>query len=41
VARALVATGTDPEQPTDLATSRREMVTVWWAGSAAGLDYLD
>jgi SAM-dependent methyltransferase len=41
VARALVAAGADPEQPTDLATSRREMVTVWWSGSAAGLDYLE
>jgi SAM-dependent methyltransferase len=41
VARALVEAGVDPENPADLATTRREAVTIWWAGSAAGLDYLE
>jgi SAM-dependent methyltransferase len=41
VGRALADAGADPDQPTDLATARREVVTIWWAGSAAGLDYLD
>jgi SAM-dependent methyltransferase len=41
VARALVEAGADPERPVDLGTSRREIVTIWWAGSAAGRDYLE
>ena len=41
VAQALVEAGTDPDHPVDLGTSRREVVTIWWAGSAAGLDYLE
>jgi SAM-dependent methyltransferase len=39
VARALAETGTDPDHPVDLATSHRDVVTIWWAGSAAGPDY--
>jgi SAM-dependent methyltransferase len=41
VAEALTNLGVDPGQPADLGTSRREMVTIWWPGSAAGHDYLD
>jgi SAM-dependent methyltransferase len=41
VAAALLAAGTDPDQPTDLAASRRDMVTIWWAGSAAGREFPD
>jgi hypothetical protein len=41
VADALTDLGVDPGQPTDLGTARRDMVTVWWPGSAAGHDYLD
>jgi SAM-dependent methyltransferase len=41
VARALMEAGADPERPVDLGTSRREVVTIWWAGSAAGRDDLD
>jgi hypothetical protein len=26
---------------TDLGTTHREVVTIWWAGSAAGRDYLE
>jgi SAM-dependent methyltransferase len=40
VARALLAARVDPDRPVDLATSRREVVTVWWAGSG-GHDYLE
>ena len=39
VAAALRETGADPDQPLDLGTSRRDLVTIWWAGSAAGTDY--
>ena len=39
VAAALRETGADPDQPVDLGTSRRDLVTIWWAGSAAGADY--
>jgi SAM-dependent methyltransferase len=39
VADALVASGVDRDNPVDLGTSRREVVTIWWTGSAAGLDY--
>jgi hypothetical protein len=31
----------DPDQPADLGTTRRDVVTIWWTGSAAGLDYLE
>jgi SAM-dependent methyltransferase len=41
VARALAETETDPGQLVDLGTSRRDMVTVWWAGGAAHRDFLD
>ena len=41
VASALEESEVDPDQPPDLATVRRDMVTIWWAGSAAGRDYLD
>jgi len=42
VAQALVEeAGADPQRPVDLGTSRREIVTIWWAGSAAGRDYLE
>lgn len=39
VAAALVDGGANPDQPVDLATSRRDIVTIWWAGSAASPDY--
>jgi SAM-dependent methyltransferase len=41
IAQALVEAGADPDHPVDLGTSRREVVTIWWAGSAAGRDYLE
>lgn len=41
VADALTELGVDPGQPADLGTSGRDMVTIWWPGSAAGHDYLD
>jgi len=41
VAEALIDAGTDPDHPLDFGTSRREVVTVWWAGSAAGRDDLE
>ncbi|HUZ22430.1 MAG TPA: class I SAM-dependent methyltransferase [Streptosporangiaceae bacterium] len=41
VAQALVEDGTDPDHPVDLGTARRDVVTIWWAGSAAGRDYLE
>jgi SAM-dependent methyltransferase len=34
VADALVESGVDPEQPADLGTSGREVVTIWWDGTA-------
>jgi len=33
VAAALAASGTDPEDPEDLGSSGRDVVTVWWNGS--------
>ena len=41
VAAALLDGGADPDQPVDLGTSHRDIVTIWWAGSAAGLDYAE
>jgi SAM-dependent methyltransferase len=41
VAQALSAARTDPDQLVDLGTSRRDMVTLWWHGSAAARDFLD
>jgi SAM-dependent methyltransferase len=41
VASALRESEVDPDQPADLATVRRDVVTIWWAGSAAGRDYLE
>jgi len=41
VASALRESEVDPGQPADLATVRRDVVTIWWAGSAAGHDYLE
>jgi SAM-dependent methyltransferase len=41
VASALEESDVDPDQPPDLATVRRDIVTIWWAGSAGGRDYLD
>jgi SAM-dependent methyltransferase len=38
VAAALLEAGVDPEHPVDIGTARRDVVTVWWAGSAGGLD---
>jgi SAM-dependent methyltransferase len=38
VARALVEGGADPGNPEDLATARRDIVTIWWAGGAGGAD---
>ena len=34
VAEALVGSGVDPEHPVDLGTSGREVVTIWWDGTA-------
>jgi SAM-dependent methyltransferase len=34
VADALVELGVDPDQPADLGSSGRELVTIWWAGQA-------
>jgi SAM-dependent methyltransferase len=34
VAEALVEAGADPDRPVDLGTSGREVVTIWWDGSA-------
>jgi len=36
---ALLETGADPDLPEDLGTARRDVVTIWWAGSAGGLEY--
>jgi SAM-dependent methyltransferase len=41
VAAALLDDGEDPDQPVDLGTSRRDVVTIWWAGSAAGREFPD
>jgi hypothetical protein len=34
VEAALVELGTDPGHPTDLGSSGREVVTIWWEGTA-------
>jgi SAM-dependent methyltransferase len=34
VAEALVESGVDPERPVDLGSSGREVVTIWWDGTA-------
>jgi SAM-dependent methyltransferase len=34
VAQALAESGVDPERPVDLGSSGREVVTIWWAGTA-------
>jgi len=34
VAQALAESGVDPEHPVDLGSSGREVVTIWWDGSA-------
>ena len=36
VADALVEAGADPGQPADFGSSGRDVVTIWWAGGAAG-----
>lgn len=36
VAAALRETGSDPDQPEDLGSAGRDLVTIWWAGGAAG-----
>jgi SAM-dependent methyltransferase len=36
VADALVEAGADPEHPMDLASAGREVVTIWWGGTAGG-----
>jgi SAM-dependent methyltransferase len=41
VAAALLDDGADPDQPVDLGTARRDVVTIWWAGSAAGHEFPD
>jgi SAM-dependent methyltransferase len=41
VAAALLAGGADPDQPADLGTARRDVVTIWWSGSAAGREFPD
>ena len=41
VAAALLESGADPDHPADPAASRRDIVTIWWAGSAAGREFPD
>jgi SAM-dependent methyltransferase len=41
VAQALEEADIDPDRPVDLGTSRRDVVTIWWAGGAAGHDDLE
>lgn len=41
VAQALLEAGADPQAPADLGTARRDVVTIWWSGSAAGHDDQD
>jgi SAM-dependent methyltransferase len=41
VAAALLEDGEDPDEPVDLGTARRDVVTIWWAGSAAGAEFPD
>jgi SAM-dependent methyltransferase len=36
VGEALAESGIDPEHPVDLGSSGREVVTIWWNGTAAG-----
>jgi SAM-dependent methyltransferase len=36
VGQALVESGVDPDHPLDLASSGREVVTIWWNDTAAG-----
>jgi SAM-dependent methyltransferase len=36
VARALVESGADPQRPMDLASSGRDVVTIWWDGTGQG-----
>jgi SAM-dependent methyltransferase len=36
VRQALVESGVDPDHPVDLGTSGREVVSVWWNGTAGG-----
>jgi SAM-dependent methyltransferase len=36
VGQALVESGVDPDHPVDLGTSGREVVSVWWNGTAGG-----
>ena len=37
VAEALTESGIDPAQPVDLGSSGREMVTIWWQGTAGAI----
>jgi len=41
VAAALLEDGADPDRPADPVTERRDIVTIWWAGSAAGREFPD
>ena len=41
VEAALLEGGADADEPVDLGTSRRDVVTIWWAGSAAGPEFPD
>ena len=41
VAAALLESGADPDHPADPAAARRDIVTIWWAGSAAGREFPD
>ena len=34
IASALTEAGVDPEHPVDLGTAGREVVTIWWPGTA-------
>jgi SAM-dependent methyltransferase len=36
VSQALVESGVDPDHPVDLASSGREVLTIWWNGMAGG-----
>ncbi len=36
VGQALVESGVDPDDPVDLGSSGREVVTIWWNGAAGG-----
>jgi len=39
VAEALVEAGIDPAKPGDLGSSGRDVLTIWWNGTAAGLTH--